>query len=29
MRIETDYAEAIEAYKDDPLVKIEPWGKSI
>ena len=29
MREETDYAEALEAFKDDPSVVIEPWGRSI
>jgi ubiquitin-conjugating enzyme (huntingtin interacting protein 2) len=29
MREETDYAEALEAYKDNPLVILEPWGRSI
>jgi len=29
MREETDYAETIEAYKDDDYVILEPWGKSI
>ncbi|MFX1419678.1 MAG: ubiquitin-conjugating enzyme family protein [Promethearchaeota archaeon] len=29
IREETDYTEAIEAYKNDPLVILEPWGRSI
>jgi len=29
VREETDYAEALEAYKDDQFVIIEPWGRSI
>ncbi len=29
MRVEKDYAEGIEAYKDDEYVRLEPWGKSI
>jgi ubiquitin-protein ligase len=29
MREETDYAEALDAYKDNPLVILEPWGRSI
>ena len=29
MREETDYTEAIEAYKNDEYVIIEPWGRSI
>ncbi|MHA1624803.1 MAG: ubiquitin-conjugating enzyme E2 variant [Promethearchaeota archaeon] len=29
MREETDYSEALEAFKDDKNVIIEPWGRSI
>jgi len=29
MREETDYTEAIETYKDDAYIIIEPWGRSI
>ena len=29
MREETDYTEALEAYKDDANIIIEPWGRSI
>ena len=29
IREETDYTEAIEAYKDDPFIIIEPWGRSV
>ena len=29
MREETDYTEAIETYKDEAYVIIEPWGRSI
>ena len=29
MREETDYTEAIEAYKNEPSVILEPWGRSI
>jgi ubiquitin-protein ligase len=29
IREETDYTESIEAYKNDPFVIIEPWGRSI
>jgi len=29
MREETDYTEAIEAYKSDSNIIIEPWGRSI
>ncbi len=29
MREETDYTEAIEIYKDDEYITLEPWGRSI
>ncbi|MHA1871664.1 MAG: ubiquitin-conjugating enzyme E2 [Promethearchaeota archaeon] len=29
MREETDYQEAVEAFKNDPTVIIEPWGMSV
>ena len=29
IREETDYTEAIEAYKNEPAVILEPWGRSI
>ncbi|MHA1339539.1 MAG: ubiquitin-conjugating enzyme family protein [Promethearchaeota archaeon] len=29
MREETDYQEAVEAFKDDPYVIIQPWGMSV
>ena len=29
IREETDYTEAIEAYKNDAFVILEPWGRSI
>ena len=29
IREETDYTEAIETYKDEPTVILEPWGRSI
>ncbi len=29
LREETDYSEALEAYKDDEYISIEPWGTSI
>ena len=29
MREEVDYADAVEIFKDDPLVKIEPWGMNV
>ena len=29
MREEVDFAEATEAFKDDPSITIEPWGMSV
>ena len=29
MREEVDYSEATDAFKNDPYVKIEPWGQEI
>ena len=29
LREETDYSEALEAYKDDDYISIEPWGTNI
>ncbi|MHA1273259.1 MAG: ubiquitin-conjugating enzyme E2 variant [Promethearchaeota archaeon] len=29
MREETDYTEALEVFKDDEYVILEPWGRSI
>ena len=29
MREENDYGDAIEQYKDDPSIILEPWGRSI
>lgn len=29
IREETDYTEALEEYKDEPHVILEPWGRSI
>jgi ubiquitin-protein ligase len=29
VREETDYTEALEAFKDEPRVILEPWGRSI
>ncbi len=29
MREETDYAEAVEQFKADPYITIEPWGRSV
>jgi ubiquitin-protein ligase len=29
MREEVDYAEAVESYKGDPFIKLEPWGMNV
>ena len=29
IREETDYTEALESYKDDHHIILEPWGRSI
>ena len=29
LREETDYSEALEVYKDDEYISIEPWGTNI